>query len=310
MDLKQSLILSLCKTKMCLYETRLLVKIVEHGQVALQGLFLQENLTHIPFDKVPERINVPIKDILPDGNQHYEQAITAASSMCSRMIEFWDVEKKKWGKSAIIFDAVHDSGVLSFSVSNLFWKVLFDFTRGFSWYELSVALSLPTPAAIRMYMFVNGQSHPIQRSIQQLKDMLMCPDSYSQTADFIKRVVDPAKEALDAAGGNSFTYKRIVEGRKVVALQLTPIVKRRMHHQPADKSKFWSAMVSQEIKSTLLSFPGFTAKSLQSHAQLIELLSSHPQAAEILQGVIHRARIKDRKPGWVIAALRSELGVS
>lgn len=308
MELKQSLILSLCRTKMSLYEMRILVRIVEHGQVVLSGLFLKEHLEHIKHNFKHEKIAIEIKDLLSDGSQHYEQVIEAAKSMATRTIEYYDSDKNKWGISSIIFDVTSSNGTIQFFVSNLFWDVLFDFTRGFSWYELKVALSLPTPSAIRLYMLVNGLTQPFTYSVEQLKSLLMASDKYRQTADFIKRVIEPARIALDQAGGNSFTYSRIVKGNKVTGLTFTPVHKKGLTHEPADKAKFWAAMIDKEIRTKLICEAGFSASMLKPHASLIQELAASPRAEEILNGIIHRMRKGSKSRGYVINALRSELG--
>ena len=309
MDLKQSWILSVAKTSLTLYEQRILVRIVEHGQVVLSGLFLQEHLEHIPHTFKHEQVAFPVNEILTEGTKHYEQVYAAAEQLSKRRVEFWNADKTRWAFSNIIFDVRCGDGVLSFYVSNTFWDVLFDFTMGFSWYDLKIALTLPTAYAIKLYMILNGQKSCKEYSINQLKECLGCASCYSQTADFIKKVIEPSRKALDEAGGNSFTYHRVKKGQKVVALQFFPVIKQKMNHQPANKHTFWAAMVPKEIKIQLITQAGFTSKELSAHEELIGLLSERTDACELLSGIINRARVKERSKGYIIAALRGELHV-
>lgn len=308
MDLKQSLCLSLCRTKLSLYEARILVRIVEHGQVALSGLFLSEHLEHIQHTFKHEHMAIPVRDILADGSNDYKKVIDAAKSMASRNIEYWDESKKKWAFSSIIFDVTSEAGTIKFYVSNIFWDVLFDFTKGYSWYDLKIALTLPTPSAIRLYMLFNGLKGPFTYNVEMLKKMLQVDDKYNQTADFIKRIVQPAKEAMDQAGGNTFTFTRCMKGRKVTGITVTPVIRKAMGQQPADKEKFWAALIDKEIRMKLIYDCGFSARMLKPHADLIQTLAANPMADEILSGIIHRMRTGSKGRGWVINALRSELG--
>lgn len=309
MDLKQSWILSVAKTSLTLYEQRILVRIVEHGQVVLSGLFLQEHLERIPHTFKHEQVAFPVSELLTEGTKHYEQVYAAAEQLSKRRVEYWNTDKSKWAFSNIIFDVKCGDGVLSFYVSNTFWDVLFDFTKGFSWYDLKIALSLPTAYSIKLYMMLNGQKGCMEVPVNKLKAMLGCSDCYKQTADFIKKVIEPSKKVLDEAGGNSFTYHRVKKGQKVIALQFFPVIKQKMNHQPADKHTFWAAMVPKEIKIQLITMAGFTSKELAAHEELVGLLSERSDACEMLSGIIHRSYGKERRKGYIIAALRGELGV-
>lgn len=310
MDLKQSFILSVCRSRLTLYEQRIMLAIIEHGQRVLDGLFLQEHLEHIPHSFKHEQIAIPARYLMPDGSQHYEHVYDAARAMVNRQIEYFDTEKKKWAFSPIIFDVVCADGTLSFFVSNLFWDVLFDFSRGFSWYDLEIAMSLPSPYAVRMYMMLCSNKRPIKYAVESLKEMFCVQDKYAQTADFIKKVIEPSKIALDKAGGNTFTYARIKTGQKVTHLEFFPVTKQNLTHVPADPSLYWAALSHKEISIRLIQECGFTHKQLSYHEQLLKLLASHPMASDILSQVIHRWRKKGAGKGYIISALRSELNVA
>jgi plasmid replication initiation protein len=69
---------------------------------------------------------------------------------------------------------------------------------------------------------MNRQKTPLTYQIEDLKAMFKVEGMYAQPADFIKRVIEPAKQELNKKSPYSFTYTKGKEGRKVVKLTFTP----------------------------------------------------------------------------------------
>lgn len=225
MDIKQSFLISIAKVRLSLYEQRILLKVMEYGQVRLQGVFLSQHKEKLPHELDNVQIIVPTSSILAEGNQHYDYVYDAARSLCKRTFELYDSERKKWFCSPLIYNVNSDEGKgqFSFYVAKTLFDVMYDFSRGFCMYDLATALSLPTPYAVRLYVLLNGQHNPIDYRIDYLKEMFGVQEQYAQTADFIKRIIEPSKVALDKANVNSFTYQRITKGKSHSA-QILPCV--------------------------------------------------------------------------------------
>ena len=311
MDIKQSFVLAISRVKLSLYEQRILIKMVESGQQKLKGLWIRENLKKLPHDYDNVRITIPCKYILSDGSQHYEQVYEAARSLTSRRFEFEDDQRKVWFCSSLIHGVTikKRSGLLTFYVDRVFYDVLFDFTRGYCQYDLETVLSLPTPFAVRFYVLMNSQTFPISFNIPFLKNMFGVTDKYSQTADFIKKVVDTAQKALDDAGCNSFTYTRVKQGNKVTALTFTPVKRQPMSEEKLKAKTPVSAILTIDIRNILTVECGFTLKELNAHKDLWLALSKHPAAIDILDNVVERARRLRKEKRYIIGALQSELGI-
>lgn len=311
MDIKQSFVLAISRVKLSLYEQRILIKVIEYGQQRLKGLWMRENLKKLSHDYDNVRITIPVKYILSDGSQHYEHVYDAARSLCTRRFEFEDEERKIWHVTSLIYNVQlkKRSGLLSFYVSRTFFDVLYDFSRGYCQYDLETVLTLPSPAAIRFYVLFNGQHNTIYYGIDTLKAMFGVADKYAQTADFIKKIIDPAKKALDDAGCNSFTYEKIKRGQKVVQIAFTP-VRRTTLSEPAQLAKTSVSMIlPSDIQKILTLEAGFTLKELQAHKPLWENLAKHPSAIDIVDNILERAKRLRKEKGYIINALRSELGM-
>lgn len=311
MDIKQSFIMAISRVRLSLYEQRILIKVIEFGQDRLKGLWLKQNLKRLDHDYDNVRISVPVKYLLSEGSQHYEQVYDAARSLCSRRFEFEDDERKVWCVTSLIYNVQlkKRSGLLSFYVSRVFFDVLFDFSRGYCQCDLATVLSLPSAFAVRFYILMNGQHTKIIYGINYLKEMFGVADKYAQTADFIKKVVEPAKRALDDAGCNSFTYERVFQGQKVVQLQFSPVKRVPLSDTQMLAKLSVSALLPKDVERVLTLEAGFTLKELQAHKQLWDMLAKHPAALDIVDIIVERSRRLRKNKGYIIAAIRSELGI-
>lgn len=311
MDIKQSFVLAISRVKLSLYEQRILIKVIEYGQQRLKGLWMRENMRKLAHDYDNVRITIPVKYVLSDGSQHYEHVYDAARNLCTRRFEFEDEEQKIWCCTSLIYNIQlkKRSGLLSFYVSKTFFDVLYDFSRGYCQYDLQTVLSLPSPAAIRFYILLNGQHNTIYYGVDTLKAMFGVSDKYSQTADFIKKIIDPAKKALDEAGCNTFTYERIKRGQKVVQIAFTPVRKTDLSGTAQLAKTPVSLILPSDIQKVLTLEAGFTLKELQAHKVLWENLTKHPAAIDIVDNILTRARRLRKEKGYIINAIRSELGI-
>lgn len=311
MDIKQSFVLAISRVKLSLYEQRILIKVIEYGQQRLKGLWMRENLTKLSHDYDNVRITIPVKYILSDGSQHYEHVYDAARTLCTRRFEFEDDERKIWHVTSLIYNVQlkKRSGLLSFYVSRTFFDVLYDFSRGYCQYDLETVLALPSPAAIRFYVLFNGQHNTIYYGVDTLKAMFGVADKYAQTADFIKKIIDPAKKALDEAGCNTFTYEKIKRGQKVVQIAFTPVRRTDLSNNAQLAKTSVSMILPSDIQKVLTLEAGFTLKELQAHKVLWESLAKHPAAIDIVDNILTRARRLRKEKGYIINAIRSELGI-
>ena len=158
-------------------------------------------------------------------------------------------------------------------------------------------------------MLVCAQRNPMTLQIDHLKKWLECTEKYHQTRDFLKRVIDPAIKELDKLGANSFQYERKFNGNKVCALLIKPVNRQSMQHTPADKARSWGALSSEEIKRMLICDAGFTIHELENNKRLLSAIEEHPFALDIVQMVMHHAQKKNAGKGYIINALKSELGL-
>lgn len=310
MQLVQSYIFSVCRSSLSLYEQRIVLRIVEFAQTMLADVTMRDVVgSHLAVDD-NVKVTLSLRDIMcaDDKAKHYEYVKDAFSSLLSRKVEFWDADKKVWYGSSVIYNCsiVKASGKATFYVSRVFLCALLDFTKGYCQYDLQVALSLKSPYSVRLFMLLCNQSHPIEFSIDQLKRMLcQDPDTYQQSADFIKRVVDPSRQELDAKGCNSFTITKISGAyNKTVALVFHPVKRTKADTLRAQVST--ARIIDRHLWIILSSQAEFSYRELSAHKKLWEDFQEIPDCLSICLDIVARARAAGKKKGWIIQAIRAE----
>lgn len=307
MELVQSFLLSVTRVRLSVYEQRIITRIVEHGQPILQGLS-RSQYKHVqkPFEN--EEISVKIRYILTDGTKDYKKVVDACKALMHRQFEFYEPTSKTYYMDTVIHNVRHveRSGEVRFMVSKVFFEVMYNFSLGYKNYDLETALTLPTPFAVRMYALLNNQERPITWSIEKLKAMFGVADKYKQTADFIKKVIEPARKALVSSCVNNFTYHRELDRQKVVALTFFPVkVDERARKMFADLSK---EQITQAVavRMYLTEYVGFTSKELSANRKTIEQFAKIPDATSELAHIDRRAKRKDGvTKGYYINAMKS-----
>lgn len=302
MELIQSFLLSVTRVKLSIYEQRIITRIVEHGQQQLQGISYSQ-LKYIENPYGNETVTVTIRDILTEGTKDYEKVIKACKALMNRTFEFWDPDRKVYYTDTVIHNVIHveGSGQVSFMVSRVFFEVMYNFTKGYKNYDLENALTLPTPTAVRLYVLMNNQTRPLQWTIEQLKNMFGVSDKYKQTADFIKKVIEPARKAICDNHCNGFTYSRVYEGNKVKAITFFPLKTREEERTDTPKEEL---AVITAVKMYLQEYCGFTSQEVKNNDTTIRRFSAVTGCLDTLNIIEHRARKKNGGKAYIIGAMK------
>ena len=310
MQLVQSYIFSVCRSSLSLYEQRIVLRIVEFAQTMLADVTMRDVVGRQLAVDDNVKVSLTLRDIMceDDKAKHYDYVREAFSSLLSRRVEFWDTDKKMWYGSSVIYNCtiIKASGRATFYVSRVFLCALLDFTKGYCQYDLQVALSLKSPYSVRLFMLLCNQSHPVEFSMDQLKRMLcQDPDAYQQSADFIKRVVEPSRKELDAKGCNSFTVTKVSGAyNKTVALMFHPVKRTKADTLRAQVST--ARIIDRHLWIILSSQANFSYRELSAHKKLWESFQKVPDCLSICLDIVARARAAGKRKGWIIQAIRAE----
>ena len=223
-DVVQSYILTTAKYDFDVYEKRILYRLVEMAQKDLNGKKLDANykIDKTLFDD--RIVTMPISAFLKDeSDKHYTRIKTALRKLRNKTFVYED--EKSWELIGIIEKPKIDkySTSVEFEIQPMIWKAILSFAKGFRKYELKTAMQFDSVYAMRFYELFSGQKSPISYSIDNLKIMFNVEGKYKLVANFINRVIIPAKKELDEKAPYSFEYKLLKTGRKITSIKFYPV---------------------------------------------------------------------------------------
>lgn len=309
MDIVQSFLFSIGRCPLSLYEQRIMCVIVKHSQRFGYSKLMKQNLFSWDVTNCDMTITLSIRDVLGDDDKHYDRILNSCRSLMTRQFVVYDSKSGAWFATPIIYNVMHKpgSGSINFFVSAKLMAAIVDFSKGYRQYSLDIALSLPSPFAIRFYILVAQSSSPLIYSIEELKAMFGLEDKYSQTADFIKKVIIPAQKVLDDAAVSSFHFERIKSGTKVTALKFYPVRREKKTENQLAAKISTSIFLDKDLQLYLMRVASFSLRELSAHKVLLAEFAKINEAMAILADICNRAAKRGRTKGWIISAIRSEL---
>lgn len=309
MDIVQSFLFSIGRCNLTIYEQRILCMIVKSARDRTARKLMKSEMYAWNIDEDNLAISVAMRDILSDGDQHYERVMDAFQRLMTRRFSVIDSSNGSWFSTPIVYNVTHDarSGVVHFYVAAKLMSAILDFSKGYRQYSIDTALALPSPVAVRLYILMCGCSSPLTFSVDNLKSMFGVDDKYKQTADFIKKVIEPARRILDDEGVTSFHFERIKTGTKVTALKFYPIRRDKKSDNQLAAKISTSIYLNKDIQLYLMRVAGFSLRELSAHKVLLAEFAKINEAMAILADICNRAAKRGRSKGWIISAIRSEL---
>ena len=295
------------------YEKRVLYNLVKLAQSQIEGVKLSDSLYKIDHAyKELVVVELPMSDFLTDGDDKNHSRVKAAlKSLHQKTFTYSD--DGVWECFSIIANPRIRlrSSKVSFIVDARVWDVLLDFSRGFSRYDLKVAFTLESSYAMRMYELLAGQKDPIIYSIDALRKEFKLEGKYALTKDFIKRVIESAKNELDSKSPITFTYTPLKEGKKFTRILFYP--KRQIDKEAKDSlfnetvSKYGiGASISAE-ETRILTEIGFSRSGIRNNLELFLKCKKELDFIYELALLKGRAREKSNPCGWCIKALKGKL---
>ena len=295
------------------YEKRVLYNLVKLAQSQIEGVKLSDSLYKIDHAyKEFVVVELPMSDFLTDGDDKNHSRVKAAlKSLHQKTFTYSD--DGVWECFSIIANPRIRlrSSKVSFIVDARVWDVLLDFSRGFSRYDLKVAFTLESSYAMRMYELLAGQKDPIIYSIDALRKEFKLEGKYALTKDFIKRVIESAKNELDSKSPITFTYTPLKEGKKFTRILFYP--KRQIDKEAKDSlfketvRKYGiGASISAE-ETRILTEIGFSRSGIRNNLELFLKCKKELDFIYELALLKGRAREKSNPCGWCIKALKGKL---
>ena len=294
-EILQSYILTTAKYDYSVYEKRILYKIIEQLQFLIEGKELNKNYSLKEFihdDIKLFKFTFPFSAFKKnEEDKNHAQIKKALLSLAKKVFEYETEET--WETINILYfpKVFKNKNYINFTLHEEIVEAFLDFSKGFKKYELKVAMEFESVYSMRFYELFSTQKTPINYSIDTLKEMFSLSGKYSQTRDFIKRIIEPAKNELDKCSPYTFHYEQIKTGRKITGIRFIPIYQPQFEDESLKKQKALKQMsnrwyIPKNIEDYLKYNYEFTNKELNNNLSLFESLHNHLSEEELLDFLV------------------------
>lgn len=219
----QSYLITTARYDFSVYEKRIIYRIVEMCQDALQGKKLNAgyHINNTLFEEKKEVI-MPLSAFLHnETDENYTRAKSALWDLNNKVFEYEDSEV--WKPIRIIeMPELVKKGYVKFILHKEIYSAILSFAKGFRKFELKTAFEFESVYSMRFYELLSGKTTPITYTLSDLKIMFKVEDKYKETKDFVRRVIEPAQKELKAKAPYSFEFKCLKEGKKIVGFTFYP----------------------------------------------------------------------------------------
>lgn len=327
MNIVQSYLTTVIRGDFSLYEVRIFVKIVEHANKLLKGKTVKEALqTGITADSITANITVPIREILTDNSNDYKKVYDACKSLSAKTIELWNADGGKWmtapthEKGTLYYAHLIDnirytrgSGKINFTCAVWLLQYIVNFVNNqFSVYDLTAALSLPTPYAVRMYWLTCSMTQPVTFAIDTLRKMLGIEGKYKTSKDFVRRVLEPPMKVLEERKLNGYTFKTVkknTEARtsKVTHITIFPVKRQQPTLQKLNAQIPLAAACPSKLRVYLIQQCNLTEEDLKKNQKTLYYFSKLQDYEQKIINICERYRKQRAGVGYLVNAMKSEI---
>lgn len=221
----QSYLITTARYDFSVYEKRIIYRIVEMCQDALQGKKLNAgyHINNTLFEEKKEVI-MPLSAFLHnETDENYTRAKSALWDLNNKVFEYEDSEV--WKPIRIIeMPELVKKGYVKFVLHKEIYSAILSFAKGFRKFELKTAFEFESVYSMRFYELLSGKTTPITYTLSDLKIMFKVEDKYKLTVDFIRRIIEPAQKELKAKAPFSFEFKPEKQGKKIVGFTFYPYI--------------------------------------------------------------------------------------
>lgn len=317
-DQIQSYIMTTAKYDFNVYEKRILYRLVELAQCEIQGLKFPQDCRKIEHTLWGNLVvTLPIASILSgEDDNNYTKAKKALVALSQKYFEYED--ERTWEKiNIIVLPKIQKyKSTFTFQIDPKIWNCCLDFTKGFRKYELVTAMNFKSVYSMRFYELLSGQKSKLIYTLEQLKEMFQVTDKYKLTADFVRKVIEPAKRELDECSPYSFEWSPKKDGKKIVGFNFYPVFKpenrdSELYKQELQRQTTLSWDLNKQVIDYLKNSLGFSDKEIKNNrdtfiAAQIELSDIIGELSQ-LKG---KSRDKKNPKGWIINSIKGKINDS
>lgn len=319
-DLIQSYVLSTAKYDFSAYEKRILYRLVELCQKALEGQKIDKYFVLQPelFEGL-RKVTIPISYFFKDDkDENYSAVKKALKALRNKTFEY--ETKDTWKLIGLIemprFTKDNKDipkGYAQFHIHEEVFEAILSFSKGFRKFELKTAMAFESVYSMRFYEILSGQKSPITFTIDQLRERFQLQDKYKQNRDFLKRTVERAKKELDEKSPYTFSFKLNKQGRRIHSITLIPKYQPQHRDQELEDKELRKRISPRwELTEVELHYLenqyGFSPDGIKNNMKLfsalkVKGLSLVDEFVEILP----KAKLANSPQGYLIGVLKRKL---
>lgn len=308
-DIKQSALSTMWRGKMGIYESRVLLRVVERCQALLpEDLEPKSYEVGADFDL---SLQFSIGELTPSHN--YAKARQAIKNLMALVMEHYDERNSIWTAAPLFSEASCDLGTGRTIIKLKYWvaKEIVDFKRGWVSYSLDDMGKIKRPTTARLYALTCGMGKPLTYRVDTLRHMLFGSKSKEyegKPSDFVKKIVVTASKELAKLGLNGFDAKVIKAREKsrtapITHLQLIPIKRERKE----ERSIAQIGRNEMQVRNYLATQFGFSPAELRGNAKTITAFCNLPTWMDAFLRIVNRTRAKRAGHGYIVNALKAEI---
>lgn len=314
MNVIQSYFTTIMRGDFSVYEIRIFIKIVECANGVLKGINYSNLIGKaVCADGLNCNLSVPIRSILPENSNDYEQVKMALKRLASKHIEFYSAEKKTWYYTPFISNVrvADGDGMIKFTVAKWLIEYIINFVNcNYNEYNMEMALSLTSAYAVRMYWLTCNMDHELTYSIDMLREMLGVGSKYKATKDFIKRCIKPSADMLAARKLNGFSFATVMKKGKTVAITLHPIRREEIGKKSVTARANVKTWCAPQLYQYLTQQVLMTSRELSAHKDVLFEFSRLENWQDTLIKISRRAQKIRAGKGYYFAAMKSAVDES
>jgi plasmid replication initiation protein len=262
-------------------------------------------------------VQMPIAALLKDEHdENYMRTKDALRSMSRKFFQFED--EREWREFPLISHpkiGKYES-IVKFKLHEDIYDALMNFSKGFKKYELDTAWKFESVYAMRFYELFSNQRTPLIFSIAELKVMFGVEKKYKLAADFMRRVVEAAKNELDKKSPYSFEFTPLKTGRKITSIKFYPVqIPQNMdvefETQQLKKRLSPSWTIERPILLYLKEHYMFSSPEIRNNIDLFERAQKEiPDLLLFMSEIKAKANRALNPKGYLINALRKKMKIS
>ena len=310
----QSYVFTTARFKYSVAEKRIVYRILEALQGELNGVRLNYDATFQDdlFDE-SKKISFPVSILGVTDSKNQKVVRKALESLRKKSIEYEYRNEK--GKRVIRGTGIIEnwefapfSRTVSVKIDKGVYTAFKAFAKGFRKFKLETAFSFESVYTMRFFELFSGQTKPLTYSIESLRTMFKLDGKYKLTADFIRRVILPAKKELDEKSPYSFTYKTSGKGRKIESITFYVYLTENENKEESTPLENNLSVIHELPYHVLgqLSNYGFNSREIKKNIGLLKWAYEDIDLILFLSQKKKYIKNSERPVGYIIGMLRNE----